>query len=197
MFRIIDSKFHLSAIFLTHEMQDLDMNDKNSPPPANIVSHMLVVAEDGDNDFQVRRCNGFDETAIHRFGNVPCVVHLQLRRSSVPEISQFDKLTDVSGIKEACNLALRIRTSPVPLRARHSPVSKMPSFDKVNYQDGRLAWLRTEIKIDKNSDVLKIRNKIYGFSSVSCSHLKNSIIFPEIKKIAERWNFDMNGTIFE
>ena len=100
-------------------MQDLDMNGKNSPPLANIASHMLAVVEDGDSDFQVRRCSGFDENAIHKFGNVPCMVHLQLRRSSVSEISQIDELTNVSGIKEACNLALRIRTSPVPLRVRH------------------------------------------------------------------------------
>ena len=173
------------------------MNDENSTPLANIVSHMLVVAEEGDSDFQVRRCNGFDEYAVQRFGNMPCVVHLQLQRSSVPDISQFGKLANVPGIKEAYNLALRIRTSPVPLRSRHPSVSKMPPFDRVNYQDGRLAWLRIEIKIDANSDVLKIRNKIYGFSSLQCSHLKNSIMFPEIKKIAERWNFGMKGTIFE
>ena len=171
--------------------------DESSSKPTKI-SNLLVIAEEDDTDFQVMRCSGFDENAVQRFGNMPCMVQLQLQRSSVPEISRFERLTDMPGLQELCNLASRIRSSnAVPLRKSRPPISKMPSFDMVSNQDGRLAWLRSEIKIDKKDDMLLIQNKIYGFKKPQSSHLKDSFIFPEIKKIAQNWNFDIKGTVFE
>ena len=172
------------------------MNER-SRPSTSIVSHVLMMAERGHRDFDVRQCDGFGENAIRRFGSMPCVIHLQLLPSSVPETSRLDKMADMPGLKEACNLASKIRASPIPLRIPRPSVAKMPPLDRVCYQNDRRAWLRAQIRIDGYYNVLKIRNKIYGFKSAPCSHLKNSIIFPEIKKIAERWDFDTRGTILE
>ena len=161
------------------------------------ISNLLVIAEEDDTDFQVMWCSGFDENVLRTFGNTPCVVRLQLHRSSVQEINTFGKLTDMPGLQELCYLASKIRASHSPLRKPYPAVSKMPPFDKVSNQDGRLAWLRSEIKIDKKECTLLIRNKMYGFKKPQSSHLKDSSIFPEIKKISQRWNFDIKGTVFE
>ena len=161
------------------------------------ISNLLVIAEEDDADFQVMRCSGFDENIVHRFGNVPYVVRLRLQQSSVPKNSRFERLTDMPGLQELCNLASKIRASSALLRKPRPPVSKMPPFDRVRYQDGRLAWLRSEIKIDRKDGILLIRNTIDGFKKPQSSHLKDSFIFLEIKKIAQSWNLDIKGTVFE
>jgi len=168
-----------------------------SPLRSGRVSHLLVVAEEDDANFQIMRLGGFDENAVRRFGSLPCTVRLQLRRSSVPELSTFDRLTDMPGLRELCSLAHTIRAGYAPRRRHRPPAYTMPPFCVTENQDKRLAWLRSDIALDQNGGTLLIRNKIYGFRKPQSSRLRDSILFPGIKKIAQSWNFDIKGTVFE
>jgi len=173
------------------------MNKDDLSPTVSVVSHILILAEEGDDDFRVRRCSGFDDMAVRRFGDVPCTVYLRGWVESLQEIIHLERLVDMPGLQEACGLASRIRTRPGPLRTPAYPsTSKMPPFDRVR-QTRRLAWLRIEIRFNRNRTALTIRNQIDGFDKTPCSHLMGSVMFPEIKKFVEKWGFDTEGTVFD
>jgi len=188
------------------------------PRPIKTVSHIFVLADRGYDDFQVMLCSGFDEMTVCRFGNMPCTVELRL--SHVKEVRHFDKLDDVPGLQEACSLALRIRMRPGPLKARpHLSTSKMPPSDRIRRavcraifphrehasgmpplgrgsHSDRVATLRMHIKLHRHEARLKTRIDVSGFKKRPCSHLRNSVMFPEIKQFVKRWGFDTGGTIF-
>ncbi len=158
--------------------------------------HLLIVAEEDDANFQVLQCSGFDKSTIHRLGSMPCMVRLRLHRSSVQELSTFERLTDMPGLQELCNLVTKIRACYVPRRRPSPPIYRIISSSGVSNQGNRRAWLRSVIQPDVGRGVLA-RNSIYGFQRPQSSHLQNSILFPEIKKIAQSWGFDFSGTVFE
>lgn len=160
------------------------------------VFNLFIVAEENATDFQVIKCNGFDEHFIQRFDDIPCIVTMRLGQQR--EIKKFDRLEETPGMHELCDLALRIRSSSVPLlQNRNLPVHEMPSFDRVHYQDRWMAFLRSLIRFDSENEILTIRNSMHEFKYPKSSCLTESFMFDEIRKVAEAWGFNMEGTIFD